>query len=109
MKNQHEGPVHNRRAAQTLRMIRQRRIHIQHDHHEFLRNLPGGGRNQRLIQEVPIEVVLSSNEEDDPPHSDVHPDPAEEPKSDCSLLNSTISKKEAPEARNNPPKAAPLG
>ena len=103
MKNQHEGPVHNRRAAQTLRMIRQRRIQIRRDHHKFIRNIPGGRRNQRLIQEVPKEVVLSSDEEDDPPPSDVHPDPAEEPKSDCSLLNSTISEKEAPEAQNNPP------
>ena len=64
-----------------------------------------------MIQEVPLEVVLSRDEEDDPPPLDVHPDPvpdAEEPKSDCSLLNSTISKKEAPKARNNPPEAAPL-
>ena len=94
-----KGPVHNRRAARTLRMIRQRRIQIRRDHHKFIRNIPGGRRNQRLIREVPIEVVLSSDEEDDPVPSDVHPDPvpdAEEPKSDCSLLNSTISKKEAP-------------
>ena len=30
---------------------------------------------------------------------------AEKPKSDCSLLNSTTSKKETPEARNNPSEA----
>ena len=104
-----EGPVHNRRAAWTLRMIRRRRIQIRQDHHKFIRNLPGGRRNQRLIQEVPVEVVLSSDDKDDPLPSDVHPDPvldAEEPKSDCSLLNSTTSKKEAPEAQNNPPEAA---
>ena len=99
MKNQPEGPVHNRRAARTIRMICRRRIQIRRDHHKFIHNIPGGRRNQR-------EVVLSSDEEDDPLPSDVHSDPvpdAEEPKSDCSLLNSTISKKETPEAQNNPP------
>ena len=106
MKNQPEGPVHNRRAARTIRMICRRRIQIRRDHHKFIHNIPGGRRNQRMIQEVPLEVVLSRDEEDDPPPSDVQPDPAEEPKSDCSLLNSTISKKEAPEAQNNPPEAA---
>ena len=92
-------------------MIRRRRIQIRRDHHEFIHNLPGGRRNQRLIKEVPIEVVLSSDDEENPLPSDVHPDPvpdAEEPKSDCSLLNSTISEKETPEARNNPPEAAPF-
>ena len=103
--------MHNLKAAQTLRRIRRRRIQIRRDHHEFICNLPGGIRNPRLINEVPIEVVLSSDDEDDPLPSDVHPDPvpdAEKPKSDCSVLNSTTSKKEAPEAQNNPPEAVPL-
>ena len=76
---------------------------IRRDHHKFLRNLPGG-RNRRLI-EVPIEVTLSSDEEDDP--SEVHPVPAEEPNSDCSLLNST-TEREAPKARDSPLEAVPI-
>ena len=71
---------------------------------------PGRRRNPRLIQEVPIEVVISSSEDDSLP-TDVNPDPApaaEKPKSDCSLLNSTTSKKETPEVRNNPSEAVPF-
>ena len=96
-----EGPVHNLKAARTLRRICRRRIQIRRDHYEFIHNLPGGRRNPRPIQEVPIEVVLSSDDEDDPLPIDVHPDPgpdSEKPKSDCSLLKSTTSMKEAPEA-----------
>ena len=106
-----EGPVHNQKAARTLRRIHRRQIQIRRNHYESICNLPGGRRNPRLIQEVPIEVVLSSDDKDDPLPSDFNPDPvpdAEEPNSDCSLLNSTTSEKEAPEAQNNPPEAVPL-
>ena len=56
-----------------------------------------------------MEVELSSSEDDSLPTED-HPDPApaaEKPGSYCRLLNSIASKKETPEAHNNPPEAAP--
>ena len=96
---------HNKKAARILRKIRRLRILRRRD--LYLRNIRRR-RKPRLIPEVPIEVKLSSSEDDSLP-TEVHPVPApaaEKPGSDYSLLDSTASEKETPEARNNPLEAA---
>ena len=72
---------------------------IRNDHHKFLRYLREGRTDQRL-REIPIEVNLDSYEY----LPDVHPVSAGKPNLGCNLADDfTISKREAPEARDNPP------
>ena len=74
---------------------------IRNDHHKFLRYLREGRTDQRL-REIPIEVNLDSYEY----LPDVHPVSAGKPNLGCNLAD--FSKREDPEARNNPPEAVPI-
>ena len=95
--NQPEGSRPNKKAVQSLRRIRRRRILIRRDHFLSMRNLQGRRRNSRSI-EIPVEVTFSSDED---PVS-VPPVPAGEPNPDCNLVDSTTSERDAPETRDDP-------
>ena len=76
-----------------MRKIRRQRIQRRRD--LYLRNLR---RRPRPTQEVPEVILISTDEE---------PRAEDRATSDCSLLNSTLSEKEAPEITTNPPEAVP--
>ena len=101
----------NIRAERTLRRIRRDRVRGRRE--TYLHNLRRGGvrrRNIRPIQDVPVEIIVLSSDDEENQPEEVNQDPPpgdERSGSDCILLDSFPSGEDAQEAVPNPPGAIP--